>query len=795
MKYDRSIIISHGGNRRSINWQPQEMLISELWTKLSTPVRSPEKLSEYLRFPKARQDDLKDVGGFVAGALSSPRRKASNVAGRDIVTLDLDRIPAGMTEEVLKRVNGLGCGYCVYSTRKHSPQAPRLRVLLPLNRTVTADEYEPIARKLAVRLGIDMCDPTTFEPSRMMFYPSCCADSQYVFSWQDKQFVSADGILDLYEGKNGWKDCNKWPQVSGETSIPKLALKQGDPEAKSGIVGVFCRTYDVYRAIEELLPEIYTPVDNMPGRYTYTGGTTTGGAVVYENGKFLYSHHATDPCSGKLVNAFDLVRLHMYGDMDEDAKPDTPSNRMPSYTAMCGYANDLPEVRAKRAAEDFSEAQSGQTGESKWTDSLTVGASGGYEKTLNNIMLIIQNVEALHGCVRRDEFSSRLYTADKLPWREQQGYWSDADTTELRRYLETKHRFRPSKQDIRDAVIAVAIRQQFHPVRDYLNALVWDGRPRLDTLFIDYLGVEDSEYSRAVTRLALVGAVTRVMRPGCKFDYMPVLVGAQGRQKSTIIRKLAVNDDWFTDSLITFDGKAAFEAIKGKWLAEVPEMHAFDKATMNQAKAFISKQSDFYRAAYAEFPEDQPRQCVIFGTTNNRECLRDETGGRRFLVLDIDVQERTKDVFKELESERDQVWAEALFRARQGEALYLSGDAERRARDVQEEHRERHPWEDTIRNFLEKKIPSDWNTWDLTRRQLFWSGSCSGDIELVERTKVCVKEVWQEALGMSIATLDRGKAREISAAILAAGWTRGEQAYCGKEYGSQKVFFRENGHT
>lgn len=789
MQYDRSITISHGGSRRSVAWQAQKMLISELWAKLSTPVRSRETLGEYLHMKKADQDNLKDVGGFVAGTLSSPRRKASNVTGRDIVTLDLDRIPSGATDEVLRRVNGLGCGFCVYSTRKHSPQAPRLRVLLPLDRTVSADEYEPIARNLAMILGMDMCDPTTFEASRMMFYPSCCSDSRYVYAWQDKPLVSADGILGLYDN---WRDCSSWPRPAGESGAQKQALKQGDPEAKDGLVGVFCRTYDVYRAIAELIPGIYTPVDNMPGRFTFAGGSTTGGAVVYENGKFLFSHHATDPCSGKLVNAFDLVRLHLFGDNDDDAKPDTPANRLPSYAAMCTFANGLPDVRAKRAAEDFSEAQSqsGQTEESRWTDGLTVGASGGYEKTLNNIMLIIMNVGELHGCVRKDEFSNRICTAEELPWREQKGYWSDADTTELRKHLETRYKFRPGKQDVKDAVMAAAIRQQFHPVRDYLSALVWDGEPRLDTLFIDYLGVSDSEYSRAVTRLALVGAVTRVMAPGCKFDYMPVLVGAQGRQKSTMIRKLAVNDDWFTDSLITFDGKPAFEAINGKWLAEVPEMHAFDKATMNQAKAFISKQSDFYRAAYAEFPEDRPRQCVIFGTTNNRECLRDETGGRRFLILDIDAQARTKDVFSELDGELDQIWAEAVFRYRKGEQLYLSGEAEEQARDVQEEHRERHPWEDTIRDFLEKKIPADWDRWDLLHRQMFWNGTCADCGELVEREKVCVKEVWQEALGMSLAMLDRGKSREISAAITAAGWTRGGQAKCGKEYGSQKVFLR-----
>lgn len=254
-------------------------------------------------------------------------------------------------------------------------------------------------------------------------------------------------------------------------------------------------------------------------------------------------------------------------------------------------------------------------------------------------------------------------------------YWSDTDTTELRRHFDTRYKMRPSKQDLKDAVMAVAVKHGFHPVQEYLNALTWDGVPRLDTLFMDYLGVADSPYTRAVTRKAFAGAVARVMTPGCKFDYMIVLVGEQGRNKSSILSILA-GPDWFSDSMVTFEGKTAFEAVTGKWLIEIPEMHAFDKTTMNQAKAFITKQSDFYRAAYAEFPEDRPRQCVFFGTTNESECLRDRTGGRRFWPLDIDVVPRTKTAMRDLPGERDQIWAEACMRWRAGELLYLPQELE-----------------------------------------------------------------------------------------------------------------------
>ena len=177
MNNDRLIHISHGNNRRSTNWHAQTLLLSELWEKLRIPTRGAETLADYMQMKKAQQDDLKDVGGYVCGTLNSPRRKSNNVTGRDVITLDLDNIPSGCTTDVLRRVEGLGVGYCVYSTRKHCNTATRLRVLIHFDRTVTADEYEPCARKMAEYIGLEMADPSTFEVARLMYWPSCCVDS------------------------------------------------------------------------------------------------------------------------------------------------------------------------------------------------------------------------------------------------------------------------------------------------------------------------------------------------------------------------------------------------------------------------------------------------------------------------------------------------------------------------------------------------------------------------------------------------------------------------------------------
>lgn len=304
MQNDRRITITTGSSRKATQWNAQQLRWSELVAKLATPMRGTETLEEYLKLPKPKQDSLKDVGGYVAGTLEGRQRKASAVTGREVVTLDMDNIAPGGTQGALQRIEGLNCAYCVYSTRKHSEATPRLRVLIPLSRTCTADEYEPIARKLAEYIGMEQCDPTTFEASRLMYWPSCCADSIYVYTYGDKYFADPDGILGMYAD---WRDVKQWAGLTAP-KIPR-GTKQADPTEKSGVVGAFCRIYDVYKVIAEILPDKYTVCDTGD-RFTYAGGTTTGGAVVYEGGKFLFSHHAHDPAGGKLCNAFDLMRRH-----------------------------------------------------------------------------------------------------------------------------------------------------------------------------------------------------------------------------------------------------------------------------------------------------------------------------------------------------------------------------------------------------------------------------------------------------------------------------------------------------
>ena len=799
MQHDRQITISVGANRRATQWNAQTLLVSELWDKLKTPTRGTETLAEYMSFKKSQQDDLKDIGGFVGGSFTGSRRKANSVSGRDLITLDLDNIPSGCCENVLRRVDALGCGYCIYSTRKHKPSAPRLRVLFPLDRTVTAEEYEPIARKMGQYIGLEYADQTTFEVSRLMYWPSACADSDYVYAVGDKCFVSADGILAQYAD---WHDMTQWPALPGQAQFTKLAVKQGDPEAKNGIVGAFCRNYDILRAMDELLPGIYEEVETMPGRYTYCEGTTTGGAVVYDHGKFLYSHHATDPCSGRLVNAFDLVRLHRFADKDDDVQYGTPTAKLPSYTAMCEYAMSIDDVRAnvaqeryETAAKDFEGITAETTEEvTNWMTLLEINSqSGTVKSTIDNICIILEHDPLLKGKFALNEFASRGEVLGGLPWdkRTHRRLWDDNDNQGLYWYLEKVYKITGNGK-VDSALSLHSNKFSFNEVQDYLSSLkgTWDGVPRLDTLIIDYLGAEDSAYTRAVTRKAFTAAVARAMVPGCKFDNMLILTGPQGIGKSTLFDRMSRG--WFNDSIRTFEGKDASELLQGVWLVEVAELDAFRKTDISRIKQFLSLRADRYRAAYGRHVKEIPRCCVFFGTCNEFEFLQDTTGNRRFWPVVTGEVDHPKSIFTDLTDDVvGQIWAEAYTRWQLGEELFLSGHIAEMARDRQEEHREVSYREGIIAAFIEKDIPSDWSEWDLDKRRMFWAGSVRGDYELVPRTAVCAAEIWCEAFNGNLKDMTRAEAREINATISRLWDIREPKHIRFGFYGTQRGFMKD----
>lgn len=790
--HDGSITIAVGPSRKSVQWQNREMLWSDLVKRLAIPERTQESTAEYEHMKKASRDEIKDVGGFVGGMLKGGRRKAEAIRTRRLLTLDLDSVkPSDDPWTIVSIV--LGCAAVMYSTHSHSPEHPRLRIVIPLSRNVTPDEYAAIARKVASDIGIDMCDDTTYEPHRLMYWPSLPYDGEYRYEVSDGPWLDADEQLKRY---TDWRDPAEWPASSRRAeAMKRIAQKQGDPTAKEGIVGAFCRSYSVEDAIEEFLPEVYEKAGE--GRYTFLGGSTTGGLVIYEGGLFAYSHHGTDPASGRLCNAFDLVRLHLFGDKDADFPAGTPAAKLPSYDAMREMALELPAVQADLQESSYKallkslDLDEGDE-EVDWLRELTRTDKGRLESTIENARLVMLNDPELKGKYYYDNFKERMTVCGDLPWQKiadrVSDSWKDVDDAGLRSYLEKKYKI-DNMSKIGDAVMLAMLECARHPVREYLTGLKWDGVKRVDTLFVDYLGADDTEYVRTVTRKALLGAVARIMSPGCKHDHMLVLVGPQGCRKSTTLSKLG--KCWFSDSLYTVTGKEAYEQLQGFWIIEMGEMAATRKAELEQIKQFVSKQSDSYRAAYAKRPQERPRQCAFFGTTNDDEFLRDPTGGRRFWPVTVTEVgcERGDYLTDEIV---DQVWAEVMVRYNAGEQWHLDAKVEAMARAVQMEHTETNGKQGLVENFLDALVPEDWDSWDLDKRRSFWGDDFEDAPKgTARRTKVCAIEIWQELFNGDLKGYTPLQAREINSILRRVpGWTSKSSISCGKPYGRQRGFIR-----
>lgn len=801
LQHDGVVAIATGRNRKETKWKNKDIKWSEILEKFSKTTYTAETFEEYKKLPKSEQDNIKDIGGFVGGSLKGGRRKSDTVIKRTLLTLDADYGKEGLWDTI-EMLFDFGC--CMYSTHKHSHEKPRLRLVIPLSRSVGPEEYQAIARRIASDIGIDFFDDTTYEPSRLMYWPSTSSDGVFQFNYQDTEWLNPDDVLNRYED---WKDTSFWPESSRtKKQREKLADKQGNPREKNGVVGAFCRTYSIHEVIEKFLSDVYIS-SIEENRYTYVKGSTAGGLVVYENGDFAFSHHGTDPISGKLCNAFDLVRIHKFGELDEDADLNTPTVKLPSYTAMMDFSREdeavkltLGEERLSIAKEDFNEIEDVGEIDTEWLKLLEVDKKGNYRSTIGNIVLILENDPYLKGKIALNEFSHRTMIRRTLPWHKLKNKaegdpWKDSDDAALRHYIEKVYEITtPTK--INDALLIVEEKNRYHPIREYLQGLVWDGVSRVDTLLVDYLGAEDSLYTRAVTRKAIVAAVARVFVPGIKFDYMLVLVGRQGIGKSHIVSLLG--QSWYSDSLNTVQGKEAYEQLQDAWLIEMAELSATKKAEAEAVKHFISKREDIYRVAYGKRVTKFPRQCVFFGTTNDNEFLRDKTGNRRFWPLVVGVCEKKKNLWDDMvQAEVDQIWVEALELWNSGESLYLGADIEKEAIKRQEQHTEESSKEGLIREYLDTLLPENWGDLDVGARRRFIHGTEFGVAEegTVKRDKVCAMEVWVELFQADPKQMTPVQAREINDILRKIeGWepySKGAgKLKFGKNYGLQRAFIR-----
>jgi predicted P-loop ATPase len=380
-----------------------------------------------------------------------------------------------------------------------------------------------------------------------------------------------------------------------------------------------------------------------------------------------------------------------------------------------------------------------------WLDECLKSAGGRPLPVLANIMLALQSDPAVCGCIARDEMFCGPKLLKPIPGStitsELPRPLTDDDVAALQIWLQRAGLPRIGKDSVHQAVDLRARECAFHPVRDYLDALIWDKQPRLQRWLVDYLGAEKTDYTQGIGAKFLISMVARILAPGCKADYMVVIEGLQGELKSTACAVLA--GQWFSDSLPDIaGGKDAAQHLRGKWLIEVAEMHAYSKAETSLLKNFITRTTERYRPSYGRKETVEPRQCVFVGTTNKDNYLRDETGGRRFwpvAIGNIDVEKLTRD--------RDQLFAEAVERYRLGEQWWPDRIFEREhIRPEQEARYEGDAWEEPIGKYL------------------------------TTVKKVTVLQVAQAALDLdTVERLGTAEQRRIAAVMTTFGWKRGKR--------------------
>nr|WP_303190617.1 VapE domain-containing protein [uncultured Blautia sp.] len=385
------------------------------------------------------------------------------------------------------------------------------------------------------------------------------------------------------------------------------------------------------------------------------------------------------------------------------------------------------------------------------------------KQLVHNFEVVMDKDSRFAGKIRLNEFAQQPYLYGSVPWENENNCraWSSHDDSALFSLIQADYGLK-SRQDFADALKNVSMRNKFHPVRELLDSLTWDGKEHIRSLLPEYLGAEDSDYTYQVMRLWMLGAVSRVYKPGSKFDYTIILQGSQGIGKSTFLKLMALDDSWFNDSLDSLDSDKAVQSLTGSWIIELAELKSLARTAggVESVKRFLTATQDKYRIPYERRADTFYRQCVFAGTTNKDDFLQDETGNRRFLIIHTGVTKPSKSLFiPEAMDDIKQAWAEAVhIWKNEDPQLILPEACIQQAKELQEANMADDGKRGIILDYLEGK------------------------------TQVCAREIWFEALEESISPKSYQTSEINSIIAKVSGWQRMKTPRKFPKYGSQRGF-------
>lgn len=730
--------------------------------------------------------DKKEAGNYLLGTLRPDttvvhkkgedpcgpnlHRRKDFVISRSAITLDVDNAEKGFADNIEMLFPH---ALVMHTTWNSTPDAPRYRMIIPTDREMAPDEYVLAAKAVMQEYGADQFDPGTTQPERYMFKPSAKEPKWYSSVVLDGEPLVVDELLADFE-----EDLSTKP-------LPKPHRNKRDPFEIDGVIGAFNKAYRDWDLLIETYELPYEKVDE--DRYQLAGSRAQAGmGPISEADGFVYSHHSNDPAYGKACSAFDLVRMHRHGYLDEICEPNTPINRLPSHRAMVEEATTDYRVTAQLVGLDFDAVADGQHDDEAWKLQIRRTNNGGFRDVISNWDLISAN-DPIFKLLCFNELTLAVEATGDLPWRqvtENNAGLTNADRWNVCYHIERTYDFRPTRTFIDGLVDTRAMETIVNPIRDFLNNLVWDQKPRVETCLP---GVVPTDFTRLVARKCMVAAVARMLDPGCKWDHTLVLFGPEGLGKSWWIEKMALG---YSSDLGHIGDKDTLIAMQRSWIMLADEGQSLRKADHDAQKNFLTRTHDLFRMPYDREVVMHPRHSVIWATTNDEVFLRRQEGNRRFLI----VQSEKKVDFDRLTDDYiSQVWAEALYLYKAGERLYLEDEDAITSAVERERFVEEDALAGLIQEYLDTLVPEDW--WEKSKegRQRWLDDRANGfEAEGTVRIDVvCSTQLWVEALGRRYGESRRTDLLDITNAMKRIeGWVpAGRQRVPG--YGPQLVFTRE----
>ena len=593
--------------------------------------------------------------------------------GRDAVhysgiVLDFDHIDgSGPTKKTFDDFFGTCpfiCSAHTSFTSDNAGNSMKVHAFFPFSVHVSVEEMTEIAQKLVDSLPTDLSlfVDSPGKKNQLYFVPAKKSGNDLYFWWESsgKQFVNE--VL--------------------TTSNTVTPLKYSNLQLPTtGMIGEFCAKYTIHEIIRKFqLP--YQPSKTSPNRYTYLHGKSEDGLIVY-NEKWCFSHDATSPITdGHRKNPYSLLEGFHGNAMEivkKDLQKDTQQqNLLKDTKKIYSIEQKILQKNTQKAIQKIAKSK---------------------KLFLNDLVKLI---EVTCPTVFFDEFSRQIHVTE-CSWRKVQEItvFLESDIQELRAKIEEYSHKHVNTQELIHALTMYASRHAKNIVKTQLNSFTWDKKPRAETFFIDFLQAENTELTREITFHWLMGAVRRVFEPGCKFDSVPILIGAGGIGKSAIIELLGLG--YSTSSISFFTGKDTQLLLTQSWIVEIPELAAIRRSSFDSVKSLISEQHDFFRAPYKRAAEKNPRHCVFIGTTNDTEFLSSDQGNRRFLPIQLYAKPSDSSKLQELLKQPEyihQVWAEVVYKMKHGSPIIMRKTFEVEA----EKKRNKYMKQDATAEFLFEAI-------------------------------------------------------------------------------------------